>query len=92
MPEPRDRDLWKQAAIFLAGVVLTAALALFAMAGSTVSASQVSEMIKTESPYVADRGLMRDVHRQVQDMNSRLSGVEREVSEMRGILRNGRPR
>lgn len=82
----QDRELWKQTAIFLSGVLLTALVALFTVSGGNVSATEVRTMIQNESPYVEDRAVIRGMADAVLRVESRLRDVEREVSVIRGNL------
>lgn len=87
MSESRDRDLWKQTALFLAGVLVTAVIALATLSGNAVSATEVRNMISAESPYVKDQSVLMEMSETVRKIDRRMGSLEREVSEIRGALR-----
>jgi hypothetical protein len=77
----RDRhDLWREAAIALAAIVITLGSSFVAFAGGSVSESKVRHIVETESPYVRDRGA---IQLQLSQLTTAIGKLTVKVDELR---------
>ena len=72
--------LWRVAAVALFSAVLTGAGAWLAVGSTAVDRSEVSQMIATESPYVADRALLVDTRGKVSAMVVQVGELQQQVA------------
>lgn len=59
MKAPRDRELWREATLVLCAVLLTLGGAWITAPRAGLGREDVKEIVRTESPYVADRSVIR---------------------------------
>jgi len=52
------RDLWKQAAIFLAGIIIALIPSIAALMKDTVTSAEMQSYVREEAPYLRDRQLI----------------------------------
>ncbi len=82
---------WKTTAVGLGGAIVGLLGFLFLQGREVVSAAQVSRMIQTESPYVADKGKIEEralyTARSLDQVASDQREILRELAELRSEMK-----
>lgn len=74
------RDLWREAAIALAAIVLTLGGSWLSQPAAGVTPQQVREISRSENPYIADRSALTF---QLAQANTQLTLLVTQVGQLR---------
>lgn len=75
--KPGVPEIWKNACLFLAGVVITLAGVWFTHVQNAISRSEAADMIATQGPYVTDKS----------GIAAKLDTLQKSVDELKSDVR-----
>lgn len=84
MNVPVRGDVWKTLAVIAITALLSMAATVVTVAKDTPTREQISEMIQTESPYIRDQNLVRQIAEDVREVRVQVTELTAEVAELRG--------